>query len=333
MRQVNTVMIGTGLMAKIYSDILLQRGDCRLLAVCGNTNESTQQYASRYGVSGYPGGDVAAMFRDHPQAEVTIITTPEWVRKTPLTEAMKCKQHILVEKPFAHDLATAIELTTQFANYSYVVDICHVLRYSPRFFQLKQAIVRGDIGDIRHIYARRNSNRTRVMRVLGQTDLAFWLTPHDVDMMRWLIGSEVTEVFARSRNGLCDEDDYLIANLHFANGVDAVLEISWCTPPVSASAPETRFEVWGTKGSAELSDSDMNVKIFSENSQVFSPDTYEDYVIHGLRQGYFKNMIDSFIDRVKRDDVAGNRISDALAPIQVCDMIRRSIDEHRLIIA
>jgi UDP-N-acetylglucosamine 3-dehydrogenase len=330
-KPLNIAMVGTGLMAEIYADILVQRGDCRLVAVSGNTDKSTERFASRYNIPGYAGGDAETLYSHHPETEVTIITTPEWVREIPLAAAIRHRQHVLLEKPFAHDYATAQVLAKMLDGYKQVFDICHVLRYSPRFHALQQVIRRNEIGDIRHIYARRNSNRKRVMRVLGKTDLAFWLTPHDIDIMRWLTGSKVVEVFARARNGLKTEDDYLIANLRFADGTDAVLEISWCTPPLSNIAPEARFEVWGTKGSAELADSDMNLRVFAEDSRVSSPDTYEDYLIHGLRQGFFKNMIDCFVDRVKRRDTQGNTIADAVEPIRVCEMIRCSIDEGRVV--
>lgn len=327
----NIAIVGTGLMAEIYADILSQRADCKVVAVCGNGAEKTQKFAQRYNAACYVDGDFAGIYKNHPQTELTVITTPEWVRQDPLALAVEHKQHILLEKPFAQDLATAEQLAGMLKAYDRVFDICHVLRYSPRFHALKKIIERGEIGEIRHIYARRNSNSKRVLRVLGKTDLAFWLTPHDVDIMRWLTGSEVTEVFARARNDLKTADDYLIANLRFADGTDAVLEISWCTSPVSGTAPEAKFEVWGTKGSVELTDSDMNVKVFTENAQVNAPDTYEDYVIHGLKQGFFKNMVDCFIDRVRRNDVAGNDVQNALAPIKVCDMIRHSIDAKQLI--
>jgi len=333
MNPINVAIIGTGLMAEIYADILVQHGGCRLLAVCGNTAKSTNRFASRYNIPSYTGGDTENLYARHPEAEITLITTPEWVRELPLAAAIKHRQHVLLEKPFAHDYESAQQLARMLDGYDQVFDICHVLRYSPRFHALREVVRRKEIGEIRHIYARRNSNRKRVKRVLGKTDLAFWLTPHDVDIMRWLTGSEVVEVFARARNGLKTEDDYLIANLRFADGTDAVLEISWCTPPVSGIAPEARFEVWGTQGSAELADSDMNLRVFSEGGQVSSPDTYEDYWIHGLRQGFFKNMIDCFIDRVRRRDVQGNCVADAVAPIRVCDMIRRSIEEGRVVSA
>lgn len=333
MQTFNIAIIGTGLMAEIYADILSQRGDCHLVAVCGNTKTKTDSFAKRYSIQGYSDGDVEAMFAKHSEVGVTVIATPEWEREKPLEEAIKNKQHILLEKPFAHDYKTALKLEKMLSGYENIFQICHVLRSSPRFRALKNAIDQHQIGDLRHIYARRNSNLMRVQRVLNKTDLAFWLTPHDVDIMRWITGSEVVEVFARSRNNLNDSDDYLIANLRFANKVDAVLEISWCTPPISGVAPEAKFEVWGTNGSAEVADFDMNVRIYGKDGVVLSPDTYEDFEIEGLRTGYFKNMIDVFIKKIRENMFMenNNNIKGAVETINICNMIRDSINQKKII--
>ena len=328
---ISVAIIGTGLMARIYADILSQRHDCRLVAVSGRTRENTERFARQYGMAGYPGGRSEIVYANHPEVEMTVIATPEWIREEPLSAAIRGRQHILIEKPFANGYESARSMARALNGYERVFDICHVLRFSPRFYALREVVVQNKLGELRHIYARRNSNRKRVLRVLGKTDLAFWLTSHDLDMMRWVTGSEVVEVFARARHGLASEDDYLIANLRFADSTDAVLEISWCTAPVSGIAPEAKFEVWGTAGSAEVVDYDMNVRVFLEGDRVLSPDTYEDYVVHGLRQGIFKTMIDCFIDRVRRHDVQSNSITDAIAPIQVCEMIRRSINDGAIV--
>ena len=324
-------IIGTGLMADIYADIISQRSDCKLVAVAGNTKEKTFDFAKKYKIEGFPNEAIEALYASDPEIDVTIIATPEWVREKPILLAIKNQQNLLIEKPFAHDLGTALKLEGYLNGYHKVYEVCHVLRYSPRFSALKFQVENGIIGDIRHIYARRNSNTKRVKRVLGKTDLAFWLTPHDIDMMRWITNSNVSEVYAKSRCGLNSADDYLIANFRFKNGVDAVLEISWCTPPISGVAPEAKFEVWGTKGSIELLDSDMNVSVYREDGSVHSPDTYEDYQIHGVRFGFFRNLIDCFMKRVQDKNISGNQIQNSVSPILVCDAIRVSIDTGRII--
>jgi len=325
-------VIGTGLMAEIYAAILAERPDCRVKAVVGNTEEKTRAFAEKFGLAAISGGDYARLYREHPDIDVTLVTTPEWVRLEPVEAAVAAGQHILLEKPFASSLADAEALKNVLSAHAGVVDVCHVLRHSSRFYALHKAVEAGRLGEIRHIFARRNSNNQRVKRVLGKTDLAYWLTPHDVDIMRWLTHSEITEVFARSRHGLADADDYLIANFRFRNGVDAVLEISWCAPPVSGTAREAIFEVRGTEGVAELEDFNMALRIFGENERVSAPDTYEDYEVHGARRGFFEAMLANFVAKVKRGDTSKEGVEDGYRSVRACHLIRRSLDEGRLVV-
>ena len=328
---INIGMIGTGLMAGIYGKILRQRPDCRLSAVVGNSADKTARFANDFGIAGYGQGRYEEMLERHPDIDAVIITTPEWVREEPVAAAIRHKKHILLEKPFAASLKDALALDKLLAGYGKVFDICHVLRYSPRFYALQQSVARGDVGDIRHIYARLNSNNARVRRVLGKTNLAFWLAPHHVDITRWITGADVQEVFARSRGGMKTDDDYIIANLRMSNGVDAVLEISWCNPPISGTAREASFEVWGNKGYVDVHDSDMNIRFFGAENRVAVADTYEDYEVHGLHYGMFKNLIDHFVGRVMDGKPDTRPLRDAVESIRACDMIARSIATQRVV--
>jgi predicted dehydrogenase len=326
MQPIEIAVIGTGLMADIYTSILVQRADCAVRAVVGNTPEKTNAFAQRYGLKAYSGAAYDSPYKDFPGIAATIITTPEWVREAPVRSAVTHRQHVLLEKPFTTSLQEAESLRQMLSRSDRLCEVCHVLRFSSRFAALKTAVQDGKIGQVRHIFARRNSNKRRAQRVLGRTDLAFWLTPHDIDIMRWVTGAEVKEVFARSRAGLREADDYLIAHLRFDNGVDAVLEISWCTPPLSGAAPEALFEVRGTEGFIALDDADMNVRIFGDGNAVLSPDTYEYVDIHGAKRGFFEPMIDRFIAKVRNGVVTSTAVEDAYQTVRVGTMIRRSLE-------
>ncbi|MCX7144313.1 MAG: Gfo/Idh/MocA family oxidoreductase, partial [Proteobacteria bacterium] len=133
-----------------------------------------------------------------------------------------------------------------------------------------------------------------------------------------------------SRNGLQSADDYLIANLRFENGVDAVLESSWCSPPMSGAAGGARFEVWGTQGSIQLDDGEMNVEIFRGSERLTTPDTYEDFEVHGLRHGIFENLVDHFVESMRQGRRNDDVLQDGVESIRVCDMISRSVREKRV---
>ncbi len=324
-------IIGTGLMASIYTEILQQRTDCEVKAVVGNTDDKTLKFAKKYGLVPFSGAQYFRMFDEVADIDAVIVATPEWAREAPLGSVVRRKKHVLLEKPFAADLKTTFALKSMLENYPAVFQVCHVLRYSPRFCAMADVVKAGEIGQIRQIYARRNSNQSRVMRVLGKSDLAYWLTPHDLDIMNWITGAHVDKVYAVSRAGLTAQDDYLIANLHFSNGVDAVLENSWSSPAISGEAREALFEVRGTQGVIELDDADMNVRVYKSGGVVETPNTYEDYQVQGMRRGFFENLISHFVERVKKNDVSGDALDEAVETSRVCAMIRQSLTQGRVV--
>jgi predicted dehydrogenase len=57
------------------------------------------------------------------------------------------------------------------------------------------------------------------------------LATHDLDVLRYLIGSEVTRVFAETEQRIHTAHEDLLSGLvRFANGVVASLDINWLTP-------------------------------------------------------------------------------------------------------
>jgi predicted dehydrogenase len=57
------------------------------------------------------------------------------------------------------------------------------------------------------------------------------LAPHDIDVMRFLLGSEVVRVQAETEQRINTEyEDMLAGLLRFANGVVGVLDVNWLTP-------------------------------------------------------------------------------------------------------
>lgn len=318
-------------MADIYARLLQQRSDCELCAIVGNTREKTDAFKSKFQVTAFYESDYSGMFKAIPGIDAVIIATPEWIREKPIQAAIDNNVHILLEKPFADSWSEAMTLHSMLGNYSKVVSLCHVLRYSPRFLAMQHAVRRGDIGVVRHIYARRNSNNQRVNRVLGKTNLAFWLTPHDVDMIQTVITSSISKVYVSTRTKAKSADDFIIATLQFAGGETAVVEISWCGPPVSGISREAVFEVRGTEGNIEVADYDMNVTVFQRDRKVNVEDTYEDFESHGNYRGYFFELIHNFIEKTKRPVDNSAELRGALETSRICEMISQSIERENII--
>lgn len=323
---INFAIVGTGIMAEIYATIISQRTDTGLKFVAGNTAEKTKSFAERFSCPHYStNGNLEPLIKSK-EVDAAIIASPEWAREIELPYLVNSKLHLLIEKPFMTKIDKSKHFIEELRKKNEVVEYCTVLRFSPKFDACKKAIENGDIGEIRHIHARRDSNNERVKRVLGKTDLAFWLAPHDLDMIYYLTGSEIKFINSISLNGARSADDFIISNIKLQNNVCAVLQNSWCTAKVSNLTQNAIFEVYGTKGKIEIKDSEMDVKVFNE-SQTEQPDTYEFSNVNGFNYGIFYNLVDHFVKRIIKSDIKGNKkVLDSIeANMQMCDLLSRSL--------
>ena len=104
----------------------------------------------------------------------------------------------------------------------------HVVRFDPALQALKQKLDAGELGRIYQIFCRRAGPfPTRIQDVGVVIDLA----PHDVDIMRFLAGSNPTRVYSETERRIhTNHEDLLWATLRFPDGVIGGLEINWLTP-------------------------------------------------------------------------------------------------------
>lgn len=326
---INLAIIGPGRMGQLYARIIDELATTRLVAFCGRSAASTQAAAHAHQVPGYANGDYGAMLAAHPEIDAVIVAASEWAHREPVLAALDAGKHVLVEKPMAIATADAAAMVDHAQQAGVRLMVCHSLRFDLRFAAMRQAVASGAIGEVLHLYARRNAAQIAVERVLGRFPLAYWLAPHDIDMMLWTTGSPVVKVMAYSRSGGKTREDFIIAVLTFANGAIGVLESSWGTPAVSGRLQTELFTVRGTAGAVEVLGSENGVAVYRAGNPPEYPDTGYTPVLHDQQDGIFRRLIHHFAG-VLRDQwspvVTG---ADGLAAIRVASAIARSLTEGR----
>ena len=329
---INIGVVGTGIMGQIYGDILARDRSVNFCGVLGNTAEGCSKFAKDTGFQVSVGGFVGKFIEDNG-LDAIVIATPEEVRDSQLHDAVDGGVAILVEKPFATSVLQAVKNAQLLADYDAPVAVCNVLRFNPRFFELKRAVTNGMLGSIRHASSRRDSNTLRAQRVAGKTRLEFWLSPHDVDVFHWLTGEKVTCARAWSGAGGQSANDYLLATLVSESGTKLSHQVSWCTEPLNSGHNNASFEVWGTNGYASAFDSPSGTFICTSTNGASVPDTHEHFAISDLYRGMFETMLSSFIDRVETKDKQSNDLHlDAALEVTIgCAMIGMSLDQNRTI--
>ena len=105
----------------------------------------------------------------------------------------------------------------------------HVERYNPVVEKLREVIRSGLLGEVVSVGAKRigplppRDPDTGVVLDLGV---------HDIDVIRYVLGCDLVEVFARTRSARLKSglDDFAILDLLFENGSYGLIETNWITP-------------------------------------------------------------------------------------------------------
>ncbi len=135
---------------------------------------------------------------------------------------------LLVEKPLAATLDEGRQLRDLAARADVLMTAGHIERFNPAVIELKRRLSAGELGRVFQVHARRVGPFPQRVRDVG---VVLDLAPHDIDVMRWLLESEVARVHAETEQRINTEhEDMLVGMLRFANGVVGVLDINWLTP-------------------------------------------------------------------------------------------------------
>lgn len=218
-------VIGAGAMgrnhARVYHDldgaVLVGVADTNLAAACAA--------AGRLGVPAY-GSAEELLEQAQPQAVSVAAPTSEHLRTVLI--ALQGGAHVLVEKPIASTPAEAERMIAAAAAAGRVLGVGHVERYNPAVVELKRRLARGDLGRVFQVHARRLGPFPDRIRDVG---VVIDLATHDLDVMRYLLGAEVTRVYAETERLVhTAHEDMLSGLVKFTSGVVGVLDVNWLTP-------------------------------------------------------------------------------------------------------
>ena len=319
-------VVGPGRMGRVYARLASELAETYLVAVSGRSEGSTREVAEQYGVPGYPNVGHEKMLANHTEIEAVVVSVSEWMHTAPVLAALEAGKHVLVEKPMAVSAADAQMMVDTAERAGVQLMVCQSLRFDHPYAAMRQAVAAGEIGEVMHLYSRRNTVQLAAARVLGKFSLAYWLTPHDIDMMLWTVGRPITSVKAYSREKAKGRQDFIIAVFTFDNGVVGVLETSWSTPAFSGRAQSEHFSIHGKRGAAEVLGHENAVAIYHVDGQPDYPDVGYTPVLHGRQEGMFRSLFSHFVGVVqgKWEPIVTGR--DGLAAIQVASALERALE-------
>lgn len=228
--------------------------------------------------------------------DAVIVCSENNRHKEMVLNAAKAKKHILCEKPIATNLADAEKMIQACKDHNVILQIAYPVRFSSPIQQLKEMIYNDELGEI---IAFRTTNR-------GQNPGGWFIdekqsgggavldhTVHMVDIMRWYLNEEISEVEAivDSYFHEIDIDDAGLLTFKFANGVVASHDASWSRFTEYPSWGDATIEVIGTKQT-------VKVDVFQEHLRMFTNERKSlEYVFWGNDMDF--GLIQDFVNCVK----------------------------------
>jgi len=132
-----------------------------------------------------------------------IVATQDQMHVEPAVAAMEAGYDVLLEKPMAHTLAGVIKLVQTAERTGRILNICHVLRYSPFWRTLHGILESGRLGEIVTVEHRENVAYWHMAHsfVRGNwrneglsSPMILAKSCHDLDILYWNLGKKVTHL-------------------------------------------------------------------------------------------------------------------------------------------
>jgi UDP-N-acetylglucosamine 3-dehydrogenase len=143
-------------------------------------------------------------------------------------KAIKAGKHVLIEKPMATNVKQAKKLLEAAEKENLHITVGFLMRFIPGIQHIKMAIENKTLGELVCATAKRVSEWPERIGDVGVVkDTAI----HDIDVMRYLFGSEPVAVFAKTGSMKHRKfEDYAQIMLTFEGGKSAFIESNWLTP-------------------------------------------------------------------------------------------------------
>lgn len=231
-------LIGCGRIATNHM-LAVENNGLELVAVCDVLPRAMEALLAKHGLEGDPAlaryTNHRQLLAEHPELELVAIATESGEHARIALDCIDAGVNVIIEKPIAMSMVDADEIVRRGRERGVKVSACHQNRFNVAVQRTRRALEAGRFGRLSHgsIHVRWNRNRSYY-------DQASWRGTwaqdggclmnqciHGIDLLRWMMGDEVVEVYGTTRQQFhdwLDAEDVGMAVVKFANGAVATVE-------------------------------------------------------------------------------------------------------------
>lgn len=294
--------------------------DCALVAICDLDADRLATVAKRF--PGVCTTTDAAELIASPEIDVVSIASYDDCHYEQAKAAIEASKHVFVEKPLCLRPEEADTLRALLRSRPELVLTSNLLlRTSPRFVQLKELIDAGRLGELFYVEGDYDYGRLHKVTDGWRGDLPYYSVVlgggvHVVDLLLWLTGDRVVDVFAAgnkiaSRGSKFRFNDLVVATLRFEGGLLGKVTTNFgCVMPHFHG-----LTVFGTEGTFVNG---------LEHATLFTASGQErlDAAYPGVGKG---DLVHSFIDAVLGQGAPVVTAAEVFATMDVCLAIEEAM--------
>jgi len=306
---------------------LQEQGTTVDLVLTDVATEHAQRVAGELGAAFVP--TVDALVERRPDALVIATGTsthPELIRM-----GVEAGIPVFCEKPVAMDVATSLPVLEHVRAHGGTVMIGHQRRFDAGYLEARRAYAAGELGWIHSFRA--------VTCDMAPPPVAFLATSgglfrdcsvHDFDILRWLTGQEVVEVYARGSNngdpaiGAVGDVDTALALVTLADGTVGTVSAS----RYNGAGHDVRLEIQGSRDSLLVGLDGATALRSAEPGVTFPPGPPHRTFAERFAAAYRAELV-AFLELVRGERSNPCTPEDAVAAARVADAAQESLATGR----
>ncbi len=243
-------LIGAGRIGKLHGEIVtFNIPGVEIKAVADIYTDQAKEWVDHLGIADLT-SDYRNILKDS-EIEAVLVCSSTDTHAQMIIEAAEASKHIFCEKPIALDLAAIDKALSVVEKTGVKLQIGFNRRFDPGFKHAKDMVSAGKIGTPHLLrITSRDPKLPPVDYIKSSGGLFMDMTIHDFDMSRFILGEEISEVFAVG-SALVDpaikaagDIDTAVITLTYSSGAFGVIDNS----RQAVYGYDQRIEIFGSKG-------------------------------------------------------------------------------------
>lgn len=323
-------IIGAGRIGKVHAESItrfVKGAEVKAIADPYLTEE-TKAWANTMGIAeAY--GDYHKILVD-PAIDIVLICSSTDTHSQISLEAIAAGKHVFCEKPIDHDVEKIKAVIAALKDSKVKYQVGFNRRFDHNFMAAREAVKSGKIGDLNILkITSRDPGAPPVSYIKVSGGIFLDMTIHDFDMVRFMSGAEVEEVYAIGgvlvdpAIGEAGDIDTAIITMKLSNGALAVIDN--CRR--ATYGYDQRVEAFGSLGQVAIGNDTDSTAVIS-NGEGVTAEKPKLFFLERYMQAYVAE-VSAFIDAVVNDKAVAVSAEDGLKPVLIGLAAKKSLAENR----